>query len=561
MKKPSLAWYNPGTKVQSFCLKCKRALEFARQNAPEIHRRYGTTAAYLDVHICVPPWHQLDHDATQPMAAMEQGKVRADTELMQFMRDSHGGPLFGEGNNQFFWAGRCDGVEGQVEGGEDHQPFLDFDLFKIHPQMVNHGMGYYERWFRKGYNHRWGVDTGTFEQIDKYRAMELAYGHAGFVGSPQDHNWQWAVREHHLMHPVQRLYGTARPVEIAYEVEGQFVTASAALALGDASRQRIRYENGLTLWINWRAEPWTIQQRVLPQWGFLALGPDTDVSTTLRDGKFADYASCPEYVFADARTFANMPYRQQLKRIEPRLRDFKYLGGNRAQVTYEWIVDEPLDQDYGCFVHATNPGADSAPDRIVFQGDHHLPKPSSQWKAGDVIVDGPHELQISDRFDSYDLTIGLFKRERLALRGFEDDRNRIVVAHLKLQRTDGKIVDASVEKPSAQTLSGSGTDFSAHLNAPATWVDFGPVATDGALKINREANRLVIFPYPRDHVFRATLNVKQIAPQADLTRLKLHILAAGDQRDLGPAEFKRDGDRIEIKFGATGAGRYALEWK
>ena len=90
-----------------------------------------------------------------------------------------------KGYNHFYWAGRCDGVEAQVDGGEDHAPLLDFDLLKIHPQMVNHGMGYYERWFRNGYQHHWGRDTGTMEQIDKYRAQELAYGHAGFVGADQ----------------------------------------------------------------------------------------------------------------------------------------------------------------------------------------------------------------------------------------------------------------------------------------------------------------------------------------------------------------------------------------
>jgi hypothetical protein len=63
---PSPAWHNAGTKVQSFGLKCNRPLGYAQQNAPEIHRRFSTTAAYLDVHTCVPPWHQLNHEADQP---------------------------------------------------------------------------------------------------------------------------------------------------------------------------------------------------------------------------------------------------------------------------------------------------------------------------------------------------------------------------------------------------------------------------------------------------------------------------------------------------------------
>ena len=167
---PMNAWFNEGTKVQSFGLKSNRALDFARRNAPEIHRRYGTTAAYLDVHTCVPPWHELDHQADQPLAAMALGKVKSDTALFQFMRDAHGGPLLGEGANHFYWAGCCDGVEAQVAGGEDHLPLVDFDLLKLHPQMVNHGMGYYERWFRRGYAMRWGGDAGSMEQLDKYRA-------------------------------------------------------------------------------------------------------------------------------------------------------------------------------------------------------------------------------------------------------------------------------------------------------------------------------------------------------------------------------------------------------
>ena len=282
---PSPAWLNEGTGVQSFGIKCNRALGFAKQNSPEAHRRYGTNAAYLDVHSCVPPWHQLDHDATQPSAAIARFKVERDRELFQFERDTHGGPLFGEGNNHFYWAGLCDGVEAQVEGGEDHVPFLDFDLLKIHPQMVNHGMGYYERWFRTARESRWGINAGSIAQLDKYRAMEIAYGHAGFIGNALTSDVRSVVREHHLMHPVQRLYGNAKPVEIRYQVNGQFVSGGLALLGGDTSRQRIRYDSGLTVWVNWNAEPWTVGKTVLPQWGFLAEGPETKAATALHDGK------------------------------------------------------------------------------------------------------------------------------------------------------------------------------------------------------------------------------------------------------------------------------------
>jgi hypothetical protein len=558
---PSKAWFNAGTGVQSFGLKCNRALGFAKQNAPEIHHRFATTAAYLDVHTCVPPWHQLDHEVGQPMAAMALGKMKFDTELFQFMRESHGGPLFGEGANHFYWAGRCDGVEAQVSGGEDHSALVDFDLLKIHPQMVNHGMGYYERWFRRGYDHRFGEDTGTLEQIDKYRAQELAYGHAGFVGAAQVDNLQWVIREHHLMHPVQRLYGTSKPVEIRYEVGGQLVSTSAALAAGDTSRQRIRYENGLTLWINWRAEPWQVEGHVLPQWGFLAKGPDTEVSTTLVGDRVADYAECPEYVFVDARTSISMPYVQHRTDIEPRLRSLKYLGGDRAEVTYEWIVNDTLDKDYTCFVHGVSDQGDQ-PDRIEFQQDHRLPKPTSQWQKGDVIVDGPYELRVSPKLDHYDLAIGLYKDSRVRLKGICDTGDRIVISRLQVERKDGKIVNLTAQPPKPSDYpTTEQADFSVRLNPAGTWVDFGRLATDGSAKVNREAERLVVFPYPREKSFRVQLDLDALAPSADPSRIQVRALAAGTQQDLGPVEFQLEGRRLMLTVGTPGAGRYVVTWK
>lgn len=559
---PAKAWFNPSTKVQGFGLKCNRSLGFARQTSPEIHRRFGTTAAYLDVHTCAPPSNQLDHQADQPMAAQARARVTYDTELFQFMRDTHGGPLFGEGRWHFYWAGLCDGVEAEVVGGEDHMPLLDFDLLKMHPQMVNHGMGYYEHWYRPGYNLRWGIDAGSMTQIDKYRAQELAYGHAGFVGDAQTDNIVWVAREHHLMYPVQRLYGTAKPVEIRYEVDGQMVTASAALAGGNTLRQRIRYDNGLTIWVNWRAEPWPIEGHLLPQWGFLAIAPDTEVSTALRDGKVADYAKCPEYVFADARTYAQAAFLGETKDIEPRLLSFKYLGENRIQVTYEWIVGESLNQDYRCFVHGIQSDGDGS-QGIEFQQDHSLPKPTTEWRKGDRIVDGPHEFQVSDRLDACDLVVGLQNDHRILLRGHGGFEPRVAIARLKLQRQNGKITNItadSVDGPPNENARNQ-IDFASHLNPPGTWIEFGDVSTDGAVKIERENNQLVLIPLSRDRSFHVSMNLEALAPSADVSRVQVRALAAGTHRDLGPAGFKWDDGRLIVAWERSDAGHYVIVWK
>lgn len=568
---PANAWYNPGTKVQSFGLKCNRALGFARQNSPEIHRRYGTTAAYLDVHSCVPPWHELDHEAGQPMAAMAKAKVYYDTQLFQFERETHQGPLFGEGHFQFYWAGRCDGVEAQVDGGEDHRPFLDFDLLKIHPQMVNHGMGYYERWFNRGYDTEYGVDAGSVEQWDKYRAMELAYGHAGFIGNVLAHHLPSIIREHHLMHAVQKLYGTAKPTNILYDVNGTLVTASAALAGGDTTRQLVRYDSGLSLWINWRKEPWAVTPegqapQILPQWGFLALGPDTLARTVLTQGKVGDYVECPEYLFADARTHLDFPYHKNPIDIEPSIREFKYLGGNRVQVTYQWTVNATLPDDYTCFIHGLTSIDDPDSIGIAFQGDHGFTRPTSQWKPGDLIIDGPHELKINPAKSDYDLVAGLYKNERLRLKGFSTGNARILLAHLNVGARDGQITNVSAviytntaALPKRTAIARA--DFTANVNPAGTRIDFGKIATDGSVKINREASQLVIFPYPRECEFTVTLDIQALAPTADRDKIRVHALAMQTQDDLGLVPITWDNRRLSLKVGMKNAGRYVITWK
>jgi hypothetical protein len=199
--------------------------------------------------------------------------------------------------------------------------------------------------------------------------------------------------------------------------------------------------------------------------------------------------------------------------------------------------------------------------QIVFQQDHALPRPTSQWRKGDVIVDGPYEFSVSDKFEEYDLVAGLYqvKGPVLSLQGAADRHGRIQIAKLRLQKQNGQVTVITAG-PARRPPPGSEEDFTAHTNPSGTWLDFGKVATDGSLKINREANRLVIFPYPRDKSFRASLDLKALAPAARQKNVQIHALAAETQRDLGPVDFKLEGGRLLLTFATPGAGRYVVTW-
>ena len=104
-------------------------------------------------------------------------------------------------------------------------------------------------------------------------------------------------------------------------------------------------------------------------------------------------------------------------------------------------------------------------------------------------------------------------------------------------------------------------DFKAHMNPEGTWLDFGKIATDGSVKVNKEQNRLVVFSYPRDEAFGVELDVTAFASAPGSDTVRVTALAAGTQEAMGPVSHERDGDRIRFQTGVKGAGRYVVEWQ
>ncbi len=553
------AWFNKGTKVQSWGLRPVWALKYARRNSPEIHKRYQTTAAYLDVHTCIAPWRYCDFDPSQPLAGSLACRREWQRKLFQYMRDTHGGPLFGEGARHFFWAGLVDGVEAQVDGGEDAPVLVNFDLLKLHPQMVNHGMGYYTRWLRTRRETKWGVDAPTPAQLDKYRAQELAYGHAAFVGSPLYYNLPHFIREYHLVQPVQALYGDANVTEIRYEVAGQLVTPSVAAVARVLDRLRIKYDSGLTLHVNLRRDDWRVRGYTLPQFGFLAEGPGLLAYTAKRDGVIVDYARTPRTLFVDSRSEVVVPWAYGQKRIEPRVKEFKYLGGDRFRITYEWRVDDTLDRDLICFVHFVDPRAQTEREGIIFQNDHRPPRPTSQWRPGMVLTDGPFTLSVpkSCRQNRLDILIGLFKRGRVKLQGVSAGSSRIAIGRLLITRRNGKITNLALggiddlrrEQERKQKR------FVERMNVAGKKIDFGPAATNGSFKLLLRSRGFDLLPFPRDKRFDVELNLAALGLPRDASQARIVGLdAAGEP--LTRTTARATAGKLKFPVGARGVVRY-----
>ena len=229
-------------------------------------------------------------------------------DLISYVRSIHGGPVAGEGFgfSANIWAGCIDAIEADPRslsdtangrGGTDVPTIVDYKLRVLHDLFVPHGVGYLERFYPGKWN---GFTT---EELERYRATEIAFGNAGFLSNPFERGIPLTetTREYCFMKHLQRYYLSQTPVEILYQVNGRFVTLSEALRIilpgvpaddineilgEELGIVMVRYSNGFLVYVN-RTTSRTLTlmeggiHYVLPPNGFLAK----------REGEFLAYSA------------------------------------------------------------------------------------------------------------------------------------------------------------------------------------------------------------------------------------------------------------------------------
>jgi hypothetical protein len=495
-----LAWYNPVTGVQSFGEKPDAMVRLASTQSPEIHRRYGTSASFLDVNSAVEPWKNIDHRANMNQSAQFSQYVENARELWQYLRDTHAGPVFGEGLSHWYWSGLVDGVEAQFGVGWPwgqglNAPLMvDFDLLKIHPLQVNHGMGYYDRWWDQSKS----ASPPPMIIMDQYRMQEIAYGHAPFL---DDLSFWSSVPlawvEHHLITPVAQQYGSSS-------------TAAAQRQIWN--RIQVEYENGLTVTANGTETPMDAGSLQLPPFGWLARGNNLIAYTALESGAVVDFADTGSRLFANTRDAIDWDFSPRT--ALPTISDFAQTGSRRFRVTYQWQVFGRISRDYLCFIHFVVDSPKGA-EQISFQQDHSFAQATSLWMGGEIIEDGPYSLTLSDGLadGDYQWMTGLYLTSgpRLPMVGGDgQSRVRLAVLHV---RNGGQTITFDPDTHAQQTLD----LYRRNVNTTAQVVDFGSVRTDGSVLIRSSGVEWVLQTLPRDRAFTVLLDGQRFGMPTTVT--------------------------------------------
>lgn len=227
---PYLAWLNPDSHMQAHAIKATQMLPLAQQN--RVVQTYGLKASFLDVHSSESPWAYTDFDTRQALPGRMGPRVNANKELWAYERAATlGGPVLGEGGRHWMYSGLLDGVEAEVRGmsGPTLPLNVAFELLRIHPLQMNHGMGYYNRW-------------GTLD-IKRYRMQQIIFGHSAYV----DRGGLYADVEYNVCRTIASKHALAMVSKIEYLLGGQWQSISAAAKANDFSHVRVTWDNGLVV--------------------------------------------------------------------------------------------------------------------------------------------------------------------------------------------------------------------------------------------------------------------------------------------------------------------------
>ena len=285
------------------------AVEMDRKLAPLIQSKFGTNAAYTDVHTSVSPWDRTDFDARVPGAGTFAATFYAYGELLlhdQYVYDGH---CWSEGNHQWLYSGLCVGNYGLAYSSLRlwEYPYLPhFDLLKMHPLSVDIGVPWTSQFFagKEG----WQKPENIVASIDQFLAATIAYGHIGWLVE-ETYGIRQTCRSYYMLQPLQSRYAMLKPQEIRYGTDHGLVSSSQAFTSGDWRKSNIfvHYPDDLRIWINGNPEEsWGIERQGamhnLPPFGWLAIGTDGfyECSESI-DGKRYDRASSPECIFVDGR--------------------------------------------------------------------------------------------------------------------------------------------------------------------------------------------------------------------------------------------------------------------
>ncbi|MEW6355323.1 MAG: hypothetical protein AB1696_03280 [Planctomycetota bacterium] len=522
---PIKAWINEGRDAQSYRWRPDCIMPFVKRNLKLVKPNLGPSHYFIDVFTSAKCFDFYDR-AGDFHPSTETRKCWG--EAFAWIRDYLGGnaPTTSEaGHDQLI--GYLDGADCQhLQLTRDTHPpgkrhwfyirLLQKDWERVpwfdavlHDKFSLHGVGYSGRYQGDRSRRDHGIES------DDYISAEILFGHAMMTDSAAF--GQGAVRKYWL---AQDFIHSIALDEI---VDAQFVD-------NDIHRQIVIWKSGAKVCVNRSEKDWTIEGKVLPQYGYYAKNGEIESSIERIGGVIVEQSRGPSGFYVNGRGYDT----DDRLRIQPLADRVEYLGDRKFKLLVNWQAERPAPKDLHIFVHFDSPQAESK-GKIAFQGDH-TPKPgTSTWKGrittgADKVVtipegQGPGEYQI---------TTGLWEPggKRYGLRGDDTGGSRYLLGKLIVEGEGTSIKGVRLVKHEPKP------EPPPRRNVDKKSINFGPVTSCGAFRWTVKEDMIILTPLPDMDPFDVTLMLDKITGGRDMRAQSVTAVdASGKQtRPLQPQQ-------------------------
>lgn len=312
-----------------------------------------------------------------------------------------------------------------------------------------------------------------------------------------DRSWgHGMIRKAWLMQPVAE--------ELA-----EFTVKRVSRLEDDPLRMRCLWGESGLLWINASDEGWRVSGREVAPGGFLLRSGDTSASIELRDGVYCEQSSSPSGWYVNAR-----PRHWSALRIQPSLVRAS-IADSQALITLGWNCEEtfPPETEFLLQVH------DAEDPEVVLNKQILKPsEPTSTW-IGQKQVEVPMDLTAMPNVRAEISLVARLPNGRplkMLAEPLNEGRYAHFAAHLGQVSLgfdgDGQLAGIEAIPTDPKTLA---PIVANQINTSLRPVDFGWTKTNGAFRLTRAGDGLVLMPLPDCPPFEATLNLDalKIAPE------------------------------------------------
>jgi hypothetical protein len=536
--RPVRAWLNEGRDAQSYRWRPDRIMPFVQRNLELIKADLAPTHYFIDVFTSI---NMFDfYDKQGDFHSMLETR-RCWGESFRWIQDYLGGAVTTSEAGDDQLVGYLDGADCQhltltAESREfcnrvpcgDWQRVPWFDAV-LHDKFSLHGVGYPSR-----YKLTEPDDHADVLESDDYISAEILSGHAMMIDSRGF--GRAAVRKYWLAQDFLR--------SIAKDA-----IRSVEFAEGNMHRQIVTWGSGAKVYVNRGKDDWSVEGRILPQYGYFAENGGITSSIERIDGCIVEQSQNGATHYVNARGFAldDRVY------VRPSIREFKPLDDRRFRLLVDWQVLKAPHRDLSVFLHFGRSQEDSRRETIAFQGDPGPLGGTSTWR-DTVTLGDDRTITIPPDCPpgSYDIYVGLWDPatgRRCRLIGDDDGRLRYKLGTLAVHGEAGQVTTLTCEKAPVGPVPPS------RRNMGGTAVAFGPITTTSAFRCTTTGDAIRITPLPGIEPFAITLRPSGLTGRPGSNVQAIHAVDSAGKR-LKEVPFTGDGETVTF---TTTEGAFGYE--